>query len=274
MNTWLLYALPLLLLILLHSHTITGNDGCHGVVQGKFYNLSMLASAVKNIDQQVIDSLGNTFLYRPCAPLQEKRCATGADPHPAICQKDTRPVPQFHDCGSYSSVTWSSRMEGSGFILTFTGASEGRQSNIEFICDPNAGVGRLGVKTPSEIPQHFYHLAWKSSLVCPRTNLTCCAYRSTESPEKRSLCSKNSTCPSLGFRWVLVEQRGVANCTVCLTPSTCCLYQNPTSMETHTTCDPFCPAKDKQGDRLLASWSVDSCNDCFFDKNKKPNKQK
>ena len=39
--------------------------------------------------------------------------------------------------------------------------------DIEFQCDPSAGVGKLEAAQESEDPPHFYHLTWRSALVCP-----------------------------------------------------------------------------------------------------------
>jgi len=139
-------------------------------VNGNNYDLSNLANAVGNADQQIQDAKGNTYFYRPCNPLQQQGCATDSDPNPAVCQKDTRAQPEFHDCGSFTAVTWVSRgtgLENLGFVITFAGGEEGRQSDVEFICDPTAGTGGLATKIPTENPTHVYHLAWTTQYACP-----------------------------------------------------------------------------------------------------------
>jgi len=114
---------------------------------------------------------GNTYFYRPCNIVSEPNCksVTPPDDKPAICQKDSRKQAQFHDCGSQSQVTWKARGAGAnqGFILLFSGGSEDRTADVEFICNQNAGVGTFAVAQPAEQPQHQYHMKWETKFACP-----------------------------------------------------------------------------------------------------------
>src|SRR5689334_16876849 len=79
---------------------------CYGAVYSNFYNLQPLAAATGGRDQSCQDTAGNTYYYRPCQPLALQQCQTSTDPTPASCQKDTRKIPQYHDCGSTTQVLW------------------------------------------------------------------------------------------------------------------------------------------------------------------------
>ena len=96
-------------------------------------------------------------------------------------------------------MTWSPRSTGdnTGFTLFFYGGAQDRATNIEFICDPNAGtfsilvppvrlseltfvvsagVGAFMTKDPSEDPVHLYHLKWATAYACPTFGVVCCHY--------------------------------------------------------------------------------------------------
>jgi len=144
-------------------------NACTGTV-GKFkYDLSGLSSATGGNDVTCQDKAGNTYYYRPCQPLKIQQCNTISDTSPAACQKDTRKVPLYHDCGSVNQVGWSPRSAGQdkGFFMQFNGGEEDRRLNVEFICDKNAGVGTLETANPTESPTHFYHLSWTTKYACP-----------------------------------------------------------------------------------------------------------
>jgi len=153
------------------SLTQTVSD-CHNSFGSSTYDLSHLVKATNGTEQRVEDPFQgeNTYYFRPCNVVAEPSCKSTSPPSdkPAVCQKDIRN--QFHDCGSQSHVTWKQRPNAtaeSGFVLLFTGGEEDRQADIEFICDPRAGIGRLLVKIPAEQPAHHYHLKWETQYACP-----------------------------------------------------------------------------------------------------------
>jgi len=145
---------------------------CHGKVGQRYYNLTALAEAVGDNDGTTQDQAGNTYYYRPCRVIKQAECSQGPiNPNnAAICQKDNRLVPKYHNDGVTTSVQWKQRASGgdaSGFILHFTDGEAQRQSVIEFICDVGAGRGFLTALRPAENPTHYYHLQWKSKYACP-----------------------------------------------------------------------------------------------------------
>jgi len=157
-------------LFLLEVSAQASGDQCKGKVGNYQYDLTGLKDATGGKDQQTKDKDGNTYYYRPCQILEENQCQIPADPSPAVCQKDTRKIPQFHDCGSFNRVSWSARSTGdsSGFKLLFQGGEEDRQADIEFICDGGANPGTFGTAQNSENPTHFYHLTYTTKFACPQ----------------------------------------------------------------------------------------------------------
>jgi len=150
--------------------SIHAQADCKGSVGGSNYDLGPLQKAIGENDVTTQDQAGNTYYFRPCNPVKQAECAQGTNPpNPATCQKDSRMVPRFHSCGSTSTASWKARTSGdaTGFILHFTNGEEDRQSDVEFICDPQGGTGTLLAVTPTELPTHFYHLQWTSNLTCP-----------------------------------------------------------------------------------------------------------
>jgi len=158
----------LLLAMINLARSQTGNL-CTGSISTFQYNLAGLQSATGGNDQTCLDNEGNTYYYRPCSALQNEQCVTNTDATPAACQKDTRKIPQYHDCGSTSQVQWSQRSAGAdqGFKIQFSGGQDGRMLDVEFICDKNGGTGQLQAATPTEQPEHFYHLSWTTKYACP-----------------------------------------------------------------------------------------------------------
>jgi len=141
---------------------------CDGTVGSSKYSLKGLQGATGGKDITAQDQDGNTYFYRPCQVLEQELCQTIGDTKPAVCQKDTRKVAQYHDCGSTTQVSWAPRTTGTekdGFVMSFNGGEEDRHSDIEFICDRNAGTGSM-VALP-EKPTHFYHLQWRTAQACP-----------------------------------------------------------------------------------------------------------
>jgi len=263
---------------------------CMGQVGGYQYNLQPLSDATGAMDQQCKDSPGNTYFYRPCYALQQQQCISITDPTPAMCMKDTRKIPQFHDVGSASQVVWSPRPAGpnTGFFIQFNGGEEDRRGDIEFICDMGAGTGVLAAANPTEAPVHFYHLTWRTAYACPEgainATLQCCKYVLTgNSPSSSTPHSHFSTrrankaicdtlphlCPLTLGAYRFAGNTTVSSCDECAMPRRlCCFYANPndrTVINTHCTTDVKCPAHVGNNDFAFVGDSlVDSCDDCFF----------
>jgi len=147
---------------------LTADDPCkHCFTKDDCIDLTELSTQSGGNDVETRDGSGNTYYYRPCKILQQSQCLA-QDPSSAICQKDTRTTPQYHDCGSAQQATWKKRPSGGpGAVLEFDGGEEDRKSDIEFICQENGGTGNLQAQNPAETPTHFYHLEWTSQYVCP-----------------------------------------------------------------------------------------------------------
>jgi len=145
---------------------------CQGQVGSIKYNLQPLSQATGGTDLSCPDQGGNTYYYRPCQPVAINCTDYTNDTSPAVCQKDSRKLPVYHDCGSTTQVQWFARNTDpkSGFTILFSGGQEGRQLSIDFICSPNGGIGQLEPAFPVEQPMHRYHLIWESSYACPIVN--------------------------------------------------------------------------------------------------------
>jgi len=174
MNTIVKLCVTFLLLsslFFLNVRAQASGDQCKGKVGSFVYDLTNLKAATGGNDVITQDVPGNTYYYRPCQVLQQTECQSDGDPSPAVCQKDTRKIPQYHDCGSFNQVSWAPRSGGdnSGFFMDFKGGEEDRHSDIEFICDGSAaGVGVFSTATPTEFPTHFYHLQYRTKWACPQ----------------------------------------------------------------------------------------------------------
>jgi len=206
-------------------------EACEGQIGSSTYNLTQLALLFSS-DATAIDQNNNVYYFRPCQVLTRTECQTLSDATPAMCQRDTRRPPQYHDCGDINSVTWSqlpSGNEDDGFLLSFSGGQEGRRGDIEFICEPSAGAGTLVVAVPTENPQLDFHLKWSSAYACPTNNnstnstgLDCCLYAASSSPQ---------------------------------VTKTLCLDTSINNQQCQTSLGEF---------NLIGSWWVDDCSDCFF----------
>jgi len=159
------------------------DHGCFVDVQGFVYNLTQLAQGFGEHDASCLDIDGNEYFYRPCQPVSRPECWAGtweytpSEP-PAVCQRDTRRVPQYHSCGSLDRMTVHERKEGpgTGFVILFKGGETNRQTTLEFVCDnekkgPDGGgggnVGTFEAPAPTERPTHHYHLRWTTTYACP-----------------------------------------------------------------------------------------------------------
>jgi len=169
-------SLVLFSLFLLAVGVFSQNDDCQGFVGGWRYSLEGLVRATGGRNQTASDPF-NTYYYRPCNVIDNPLCGTNpSDNKPAGCQRDSRKVPQYHDLGSASRVTWARRNgQGAdkGFVLGFAGGSEDRSFDIEFICNPTIGVGAFETQSIVEQPQHVYHLKWETAFACPWNSSPC-----------------------------------------------------------------------------------------------------
>jgi len=248
---------------------------CKGTVGSFQYDLSGLALATGGVDQTCQDSGSNTYLYRPCKALQQTACQTTTDSTPAACQKDTRKIPQYHDCGSTAQIQWWPRAagDGTGFFIQFNGGQEDRRLDVEFICDRSAGTGQLEASNPTEQPTHFYHLRWTSKYACPTNNpppsgILCCQY-ATSSGESVSTCNLAvEGCPSSLGTYSLTGSNNSTNCSECASPRwTCCAYETSDSLlATQCLNTAECPKYMGDNDLMyknVGNFTVTSCSHCF-----------
>lgn len=162
----------LIFLYLLPVITIA-QTACNGTLGDYFYSLEKLSQLTQNKDIKIKNIDGSFYYFRPCYHLDNEYCATIVDSVPATCMRDTRRIPQYHDCGSSQNVLWLPRNSGNetGFIIKFMGGEEDRMTDVEFICDETFGIGSLQLKDPVEKPKYFYHFYWRSSYACPINKL-------------------------------------------------------------------------------------------------------
>eukprot|EP01087_Luapelamoeba_hula_P022535 TRINITY_DN80_c0_g1_i2.p1 TRINITY_DN80_c0_g1~~TRINITY_DN80_c0_g1_i2.p1 ORF type:complete len:261 (-),score=42.12 TRINITY_DN80_c0_g1_i2:90-872(-) len=151
------------------AYASAANTNCAGCVDGKCFDLKKLKDVVGG-EMSCRDPALNTYFYQVCG-VSSQNCRTAADQTPAICQRDTRMPPEYHDCGNANKFNWKRRTTNDGkegFLLEFTGGSEDRKIDIDFVCDKSAtGVGTFEAADPSENPVKDYHLKWTTEHACP-----------------------------------------------------------------------------------------------------------
>jgi len=268
------------LLFFLHNTNGQANGGICGGMVGSFnYSLDGLSEATGGGDVTCQDSNGNTYYYRPCQVLQNELCQMLGDTAPAVCLKDTRKIPQYHDAGSTTQVSWSPRVEGfnTGFFMSFRGGEEDRQSTIEFICDPSAGTGTFVAAQPTENPTHFYHLKWRTQYACPQNNNTnnssvqCCHYVIGRAGAKRTTCGLQSElCPLTLGPYRFAGNSTATSCSDCGTPTwSCCVYansQDSTNLASQCVNTKQCPKLVVDNDivyKVAGNFTVNDCSNCF-----------
>lgn len=64
-----------------------------------------------------------------------------------------------------SAAGETSGVGGYGVNLLYTGGKENRQTEIDFICNPKAGVGQPTFI--NENPTHHYIFQWETKYACP-----------------------------------------------------------------------------------------------------------
>jgi len=84
----------------------------------------------------------------------------------ACCQQWDATSPTGHaSMGKFSSVTYAALQSGAeGVVGTYTGGDGGRNMEIDFACDKNAGTG--SPKFAGESPQLHYNFVWATSHAC------------------------------------------------------------------------------------------------------------
>jgi len=265
-----------------------GQNGpdCQGNVGGFKYDLTPLVRATNGAQWSAKDYSGNTFLYRPCNTVIESSCKSlnPPDDWPAVCMKDTRKVSLFHDCGSQNQTNWSQRHAAPanmGFLLEFVGGEEDRTADIEFICNPNAGVGVFMTKRLTELPTHSYHLQWETAYACPTGNSAqvCCSYVNNDIVLSKNgvrdtlhTCALNDRqCPFNLGTYYYTGNWTISSCGECGSPQrSCCFYvdthQQSTVVTTCVTSD-VCPLSYVYNGSTLknvGSTLADDCNDCYL----------
>jgi len=158
---WILPVIVLLQLILVHIPASSQSD-CVAEVKGKKYDLSPLRN---NSGNYVIpkSATGKWTIYiNVCGPLVSAPCP----PPSSGCQQYTGGQISI---GSDTARTYNPPnvpgKNGYGLTIQFTGGDGGRKMEIDFTCDPTAGVG--APTWVNENPALHYNFEWKSQYACP-----------------------------------------------------------------------------------------------------------
>jgi hypothetical protein len=133
-----------LVAVVMMALAVSGQNDCKGSVGGSAYDISGLASALGNKEVQTTDNTGQVYFYKPCGIVENLQCQTATDTKPAVCQRDLRNPPMFHDLGSQATATFTAlpaNIGTEGFTLGVTGGEDARQTQIYFKCDKGANPG-------------------------------------------------------------------------------------------------------------------------------------
>jgi len=261
--------LSLLLLVLVLVIKADAQDSdCTGMLGSFHYNLRPLYEATRTFLPNATDTQRNTYFYRPCSSVGGETDCAGPT---AVCQRDSRKIPQYYPLGVTNQVSWYQRnvRPDSGFFIEFAGGEDDRRVDIEFICDTSAGRGRLEAAYPWEQPMHFYHLIWRTSFACPLTPdpVNCCQY----SNGKFYTCSSSvSPCLSTLGSNSLTANTTIKSCADCTQPThNCCFYalpEMPAYVVSNCYSSGSCPVLYEYNGasfHYAGGVVVDKCSDCF-----------
>jgi len=135
---------------------------CTWTSNGKTYDLSMLRNPGQDyyIPKNTYPKQEWDIWINVCRTLVNPLC--GGDT--IACQEWDSSNPQGHaKMGSASSQLYQDATNG--LTLQYVNGDDNRQTEIDFICDTGAGLGKP--EYSQENPQHHYTFAWKSSYACP-----------------------------------------------------------------------------------------------------------
>jgi len=139
------------------SILVYGQSTCTGTVNGKSYDLTPLSSSTQKVTWDFYEAT-----YTPCKPMT---CSTYNNV--ALCQKINGGSGGW-PLGDFSSAEWKAGRSGNenGFQLYFTWQGSVK-TTIEFICDPNAGVGTMAPGPNGAEPQfNNFFFDWKTNKAC------------------------------------------------------------------------------------------------------------
>jgi hypothetical protein len=157
-TAWLATVLVLLRL----SVTVCGQSSCTGTVDGKRYDLTPLSST----EQKVAWGLYEAD-FTPCKPAV---CSNYKDV--ALCERFVHivsPSAPVWPLGSMNSAEWRpGRSENPDGFQLFFRWDQSVETTIEFICDPNAGLGAMAPGPQgAETSFNRFFFEWKSRIACP-----------------------------------------------------------------------------------------------------------
>jgi len=158
---WFVPVIALLSLILVQIPASSQSD-CVAEIKGKKYDLSPLRN---NTGNYVIpkSATGKWTIYmNVCGPLVQAPCP----PPSSGCQQYTGGQISI---GSDTARTYNPPnvpgKNGYGLTIQYTGGDGGRKMEIDFTCDPTAGIG--APTWVDENPALHYNFEWKSQYACP-----------------------------------------------------------------------------------------------------------
>jgi len=129
------------------------------------YDLSPLTNNQADyfIPTNTFPGQGWSIWINVCRPTLSNVCGATA----IACQQwnPSDPVNGKASMGAATSQQYESATNG--VILQYNGGdgSPARETEIDFICDPNAGIGQPAYK--SEGPTHHYVFTWNTAYACP-----------------------------------------------------------------------------------------------------------
>jgi len=140
------------------------NLPCTFQSNGKNYDLSRLRNdgTDYHIPKDQFPDQGWDIWINVCRGLVNTLCGSSI-----ACQQWDLTNPTGH-ASMGDPTTQTLQGADNGVTLQYTKGTDGRETEIDFICDTGAGAG-----TPAylqEKPQHHYVFSWKSAYACPVTS--------------------------------------------------------------------------------------------------------
>jgi len=144
-------------------------QACTYSYNGDSYDLSSLKN--DKTDQTVtISAMGQTVWINVCRPVLSSICSACCGTDVAACQQwDPKSQNGQASLGTVSGQQFTALSNApagkKGLTIQYTGGLNGRQMEIDFVCDSSAGQG-APVFT-SENPVKHYNFQWSSAAACP-----------------------------------------------------------------------------------------------------------
>jgi hypothetical protein len=162
-------ALCLLELSVLGSQKVDTPIPCtwEDTAAGETYDLSPLMAANDYyIPKGTFPNQGWDIWINVCRALVSQTCGTTA----AGCQQwDPKSAGGKASMGAASTIAWQPAaapgFQNFGVTIQFTQGDMDRKMEIDFKCDPNAGIGSPAFS--NELPTHHYNFQWVTEFGCP-----------------------------------------------------------------------------------------------------------